>query len=106
MALAAASPIGGAAVYGAAMATGLPHGPCTPGTVVGPKFPPQEQPACGGPNVVPVWYVPVPVDSQPPRAASSSITPAVRFMVLPCPLVEPPGVSPDRPPPADPVRQR
>src|SRR5438270_2578582 len=71
---AAASPLGGTAEYGAATATGCPHGPCTPGTVGGPPVqPPLPKLPLPAPG-------PAPVETQPPSAATMTNAPAVRFI--------------------------
>jgi hypothetical protein len=80
--------VGGVAEYGAAMAIRSPSGPWNPGTDGGPLYAPIEKPgivsrdpkppypAAGGPDAE---------DMQPPRAASSTIVHAVRFIKGPPP---------------------
>src|SRR5207237_5930737 len=68
----AAAPPGGAAEYGAAIGTGWPQGPCTPGTAGGVTQPPPQQPPPGA-------SLSYSIDTQPLSAASSNHAPAVRF---------------------------
>jgi len=82
IAIAASLPDGGAYEYGAAIATGWPYGPCTPGTVGAPCAP-QLVPLHALPMKVPLPYGPSPVVTQPPKAANSIIIPAVRFIASP-----------------------
>src|SRR5437879_2448501 len=83
MARAASLPDGGAYEYGAAIAIGSPCGPCTPATE-GAPCEPQPTPQAPPPPPPPLMNAPSPpVLTQPLRAASSIIVPAVRFIASP-----------------------
>src|SRR6516165_8473436 len=58
------------------MATGWPHGPCTPSTVGAlPPFMEQPKP--------PLWPGPASIETQPLNAANKTNAPAIRFITNP-----------------------
>ena len=68
---------GGELEYGAAIGTGSPHGPVTPGKFCGRYCP--EARTVGSPLEAGPWLV----DMQPPMAAASIKAPTRRFMKVP-----------------------